>query len=205
MFSIWEAIRFGWKTTKENFFFLVGIFFFAILITILPAFLIALLQDQFPLLTFLLSLGNWILQTVIQLGMVLIPLRFVKGEEAKFLDLFSGFPFFLYYVIASIFYVLILIGGLILLVIPAIIWALQFQFFVYFIVDKDLGPIQALKKSSQITKGSKWKLFCLALVIFLINLVGVLCLIVGLLVTIPISMTAMAFVYRKLLVQETKT
>ncbi|MEA3324508.1 MAG: hypothetical protein U9Q37_05135 [Euryarchaeota archaeon] len=61
--------------------------------------------------------------------------------------------------IGLILYGFIVVGGLILLTIPGIIWAIKFQFFDYLIVDKGLGPIDALEKSSEITRGVKWDLF----------------------------------------------
>jgi len=86
-----------------------------------------------------------------------------------------------------------------LLIIPGIIWAIKFYFFSYLIVDKGLGPIEALKRSSAITDGSKWDLFLLGLLLFGINLIGAIPFFLGWFVTIPISMVATAFVYRKLL------
>ena len=88
-----------------------------------------------------------------------------------------------------------------MLIIPGIIWGIKFQFFSYFIVDKGLGPIEALKRSSTITKGAKWDLFLFGLLVWLINLLGALCLLVGLFATIPTTGVAMAFVYHKLLTQ----
>jgi len=93
------------------------------------------------------------------------------------------------------------LGGTILLIVPGVIWAVKFQFFSYFIIDKGLGPIEALKKSSAITKGVKWNLLGFDLLIGGIALLGVLALLIGLLAAIPTAMIAMAFVYRKLLAQ----
>ena len=84
------------------------------------------------------------------------------------------------------------------MIVPGLIWGVRFQFFGYLIVDQKLGPIEALKRSATITKGSLWQLFSLWNVIALINLLGVLCLLVGLFATLPVSMIAMAYVYRKL-------
>ena len=93
----------------------------------------------------------------------------------------------------------LIVLGIILLIILGIILAIKFQFFGYFIVDKGDGPIEALKKSSAITTGAKWNLFLLYLLLLLINLLGAIFLLIGLFVTIPTTMVAIAFVYRKLL------
>ena len=45
--------------------------------------------------------------------------------------------------------------GLILLIIPGIIVSLMFLFFAHVIVDREVGPIEALKVSKIITDGAK--------------------------------------------------
>ncbi len=102
------------------------------------------------------------------------------------------------YLFGSILTRLIALGGTILLIIPAIIWAIRFQFYAYFIIDKEAGPIEALRRSLTITKGSTWNLFLFGLLFVAINLLGMLCLLIGLFVTGPITMVAVAFVYRRL-------
>ena len=121
-----------------------------------------------------------------------------KGE---FADLFSCFPLFFKFLFSYILYSLIVCGGYVLLIIPGIIWGIKFWFFDYFVIDKWLGPVEALKKSYGITTGVKWNLFVFFLAVIGINLLGALCLLIGLFVTIPTTMVATAFVYRKLLAQ----
>lgn len=68
----------------------------------------------------------------------------------------------------------------------------------YAVVDRSLGPIDALKNSVRITKGARLKMIGLLLLLGLINVAGALALFVGLLVTIPLSMIAIVHVYRAL-------
>jgi uncharacterized membrane protein len=77
--------------------------------------------------------------------------------------------------------------------------AIKFRFYRYFIIDQRLGPIEALKRSYEITAGSEWELFLFYLLIIGVNLLGALACGIGLLATVPASMVAEAFVYRKLL------
>lgn len=143
----------------------------------------------------------WALNRIIEIGLTKISIKFCDNEKSKFKDLFSHYPLFFKYLFGSILYVLIVFGGMILLIIPGIIWAIKFQFFNYLIVDKGLGPVEALKKSWVITKGAKWNLFVFGLLLALINLIGILCLVIGLFATLPTTLVAIAFVYRKLLAQ----
>ena len=62
-----------------------------------------------------------------------------------------------------------------------------------------MGPIEALKKSSQITKGVKLDLLVFSFLLTGINILGVLAFGIGLILTIPTTIIATAFVYRKLL------
>ena len=143
----------------------------------------------------------WIAQTIISIGIIKIVLKFLADEKPEFVELFRFQGNFWRYVGSSILYGLIVIGGIILFIVPGIYWAIKFQFFGYCVVDQKLGPVEALKKSSKITYQVKWKLLGFGLVMVGINILGFLCLFVGLFATIPTTMIAFAYVYRKLLSQ----
>jgi len=200
-FSKSEAIRFGWTTTKNNLGFFIGLLIVIGLFYFVSDFIIELIKDEALILSSIMSIVFWVLDMVIQMGLIRISLRFCDNEKGEFADLFSCFPLFFKYLFGSILYGLIVVGGMILLIIPGIIWGIKFQFFSCFIVDKGVGPIEALKRSSAITKGAKWDLFLFNLLLVLINLLGAICLLIGLFVTIPTTMVAWAFVYRRLLAQ----
>lgn len=61
-----------------------------------------------------------------------------------------------------------------------------------------MGPLEAFKKSGQITKGSRLKLFYLGIIFIGITILGMLALGFGLIVAWPIVSLAGAYVYRKL-------
>ncbi len=200
-FSKGEAIRFGWNTVKSNLGFFIALLVVMCLILFVPQIIAELMEENTPILSIIINIAVCVLNAVITMGLMKITIKFCNNEKGSFADLFSCFPLFFKYLFGSILYALIVIGGTILLIIPGIIWAIKFQFFIYLIVDKELGPIEALERSSAITNGVKWNLFLFGLLLFLINLFGLLCLLIGLFVTIPMTMVAMAFVYRKLLAQ----
>ena len=58
-----------------------------------------------------------------------------------------------------------------------------------------------MRRSSRITQDVKWRLFGFGVVVAIINMIGALCLLVGLFVTIPVTLLAYSSVYRKLLEQ----
>jgi uncharacterized membrane protein len=198
-FVISEALQFGWGTTKSNIGFFIGLLIVAGLIQYVPSIVAEIIEADAPDLSLIIRIASFVLLMIIGLGIIKICLRFCDGEKREFSDLFSCYPLFFKYLIGSILYGLIVVVGLILLIIPGIVWAIKFQFFDYLIIDKGLGPIDALEKSSEITRGVKWDLFIFGILLGIINLMGLLCLVVGLFVTIPVTMVAIAFVYRKLL------
>lgn len=198
-FSKKEAIKFGWDTMRGNLGFFIMLLIILVLISFIPNQISEKLKDDYSALSFIITIIGWILSIIVSLGIIKITLRFVDNEKGNFSDLFSQYPLFFKYVLAGIIYNLIVFVGLILLIIPGIIWGIRYQFFSYFLVDKNFGPIEALKKSSEITKGAKWDLFLFGILLWLINVAGFFCLLFGLFATIPTTMLAQAFVYRKLL------
>ncbi len=199
-FSCSEAFKFGWEAVKNNFGFFIGLTVIYGLIIFVPSGIAESFKKTSTALYILTTIIASVISTIVHMGLVKILLNFHDGKNAKISDLFSCAGLFFKYISGSILYALIALAGILLLIIPGIIWMIQFSFCSYFIVDKALGPITALKKSSAITKGVKWELFILGLLVFGINILGILALFVGLLVTVPLTMLAMVFVYRKLLV-----
>jgi len=84
------------------------------------------------------------------------------------------------------------------LIVPGIIFVLMFMFTTLIVIDRGLGPIEAMKESSRITRGHRWTLLGLALLVVLVTLLVLLALVVGLLVSVPVSWIALAHVYRVL-------
>mgnify|MGYP001073403027 CR=1 FL=1 len=216
-FSIKEAISFGWNVINNNLGFFIKLFiligFIYVILALISFFFVTkgdfseenkwiLFDKSLPLLLFssILSIVRIIISILITMGFIKISLKFYGNEKANIFDLFSSsHPLFFKYLIGNILYSLIVFLGLILLIIPGIIWSIKFQFFAYLIVDKGLGPIQALKESSKITKDNRWHLFLFEIVILFINILGFLAFRIGLFITIPITFIAYAYVYRQLL------
>ncbi len=201
VFSISEALRFGWNTTKNNLDFFVKLLIAFGLLFIIPAVIAGAVLPINTFLGIILYIADYSLTILIFMGLVKIALRFCDNEKGQLKDLFSQYRLFFKYLLASILYSLIVVAGVILLIIPGIIWGIKFWFFDYFVIDKKLGPIEALKQSSAITRGARWQLLGFFIVMGLINLLGALSFLVGLFITIPVTMLAIAFVYRKLLAQ----
>ncbi len=86
-----------------------------------------------------------------------------------------------------------------LISIPLVIYvSVAFGFYVFFIVDKNSGPVEALKKSAQISRGKRFRIFLFFVTLTVINILGAVALLIGLVVSIPTTMVASAYFYRKL-------
>ena len=197
-FSIKEALSFGWEAFKSRVGFFIGLFLLLGVLVAIPQFAI---RQQTGWLAVILVIFNQLFQYFLAVGTIKISLTLADAGNPKIGDLFSGGPVFVSYLLASILFLLSVLAGFVLLVVPGIILLVMFQYYGYFIVDKNMGPVEALKASAALTQGVRWKLFGFGLVLGLLNIAGILLLVVGLFVTAPVSWVAIAFVYRKLLPQ----
>ncbi len=79
----------------------------------------------------------------------------------------------------------------------AIYFCIKYQFAQYFTVSEKQGPMTAIKSSAAVTKGEIGNLFLFGLLIALVNIAGALVFLIGLFATIPTTMIAMAYAFRK--------
>jgi uncharacterized membrane protein len=102
------------------------------------------------------------------------------------------------YFIANLAVGILVAVGFVLLIVPGIIAMLMFMFSSFIVIDREKGPIESMAVSKLITKGKRWPLLGFVLLLLLINIAGLLALVVGLLVTIPVSTLALhAFIQAK--------
>ncbi|HEY9787353.1 MAG TPA: hypothetical protein V6D17_18330 [Candidatus Obscuribacterales bacterium] len=113
-------------------------------------------------------------------------------------SVFSVFTNSLSYLVGSFLFTLGAGIGFLLLVVPGIIFSLGFGQFTFAIIDKGLGPVESLKRSWEITKGVRLKLFLFGIVNALVMFAGMLCFVVGLIPASIICSVAMVHVYRQL-------
>lgn len=195
---IGDSIGRGWETFKAHPFFLVAAF---VVVSVAYAIIerAEALGDEmgFPV-ELLIRIGYAIAAAVIEIGIINVCLRLIDGADARFEDLVSAAGVLVKFVIASILYGLMVVFGFLLLIIPGFYLAIKFGFFGYFVVDEKLDPFEALTASSKLTDGVKLELFFLFILLLAINVLGLLCLIVGVYVSWPVTRLAVANVYREL-------
>jgi uncharacterized membrane protein len=201
-FSTESALRFGWETFKKRPWFFVGstvvILLASGLINAVTSAIDTALSgsaEEPSIVGGLLSLG---LGTLLSMGATAFYLAAQDNPDTVDLSaLWHPQPFWKF-LGASILFAMVIAIGLVLLIVPGIIFALMFMFTTFVVIDRELGPIEAMKESHRITYGHKWSLLGFTLLLVLINLLGAIALLLGLLVTIPVSSLAVAHAYRVL-------
>lgn len=141
-----------------------------------------------------------LLSTSIDMGVIKLALMAIRGKEPRYETILSevklkkAFRF----LCAEIFYALLIVLGAILFILPGIYFALKYCLVSYIIVDRNVGIKEAFRLSGESTKGHKTSLLALGFLFGLINILGALALLYGLLVTIPVSLLAVAYTYNHL-------
>lgn len=127
-----------------------------------------------------------------------LSLNIVNWVKTKISDIFVSFPKILKFIGAYILMSFIIVIGFILLIIPWIIFSLRLSMIPYLIIDKNVGPIQAIKMSWKMTKWFMGDIIVLNLLCGLINILWILVIFVWLLRTLPLFMIANAYLYKKI-------
>lgn len=197
-FSKKEAILAGWEATKKNFWLFAAVLLMMFAVSAISSSASKNLENA-PLLAAIFSIAAAAISIIIQMGMIKITLKVVDGHKPVFDDVFSEIKLFWRYLGASIVYGLIILGGLILLIVPGIIWAIKYQYYRYLIIDRKMGIMESIRKSGEMTVGHKGNLFLFALILIGISILGWILFIVGSFFALPVVLVASAFVYRKLL------
>ncbi len=186
VFSIGEAFKFGWETTKKHLWLFVGAMVVLVIVfSILSKFFLLLL----------------IVSPFVHLMLYKAILMFVDGhDQPKTLqELFPTQSTFFTCLIASLLFFIGMSVGTALLIVPGILFALAFGLYGFIVTEEmNIGSIAALKHSLALTKGHWWELFLLGLSMIGVMILGALALGVGLLVALPVCMLASGYVYRKL-------
>ncbi len=146
-------------------------------------------------------LGNilaYLVEIYISAGVLKIIINDLNGKEPELFELFTAKDIYLNLLIASILYGLIVGAGTALFVVPGIILGIMFQFYKYAIVDKKLGILESLNYSKELTRGYRWTILGIDIVLTLIDVAGALLFGIGLLFTLPLTLIAEALLYKKL-------
>ncbi|TSC52288.1 MAG: hypothetical protein LiPW41_499 [Parcubacteria group bacterium LiPW_41] len=189
--EIKKAFSFGWQSAKKDFLYFVYVAAIAMVISGI----LGKLGEK----NFIFAIVGWVIGFITTCGIARITVDYVRGTKRELETLFTEWQYFWRVVGACIFMGILIIIGLVLLVVPGIYLIFRFQFVTLFIVDKNMKIREAMKASTEMTKGIKWQLFRFALVSIGVALLGVLALGVGIFIAVPIIWLAQAYIYNSLL------
>ncbi len=196
-FSIKEALKFGWSKTFDNFLFFVGLLLLLFSASAIPAIINLFLIDS-AILESLIDLLFLVLSFLFYFGMFGLILDLYDGKDISLKNILDYSDLFLRLAIASIFYYILVLLGLLFFVIPGIYLMIRLSFFMYLIIDKDCGALESLSKSYEITKGVTLKIFLFGVLVLLMNVFGAIFLLLGLFITYPITLMATVFIYKEI-------
>ena len=199
-FSPKSAIGYGWETFKTRPWFFIGA---SILIAVLYVAASAISSGvdapfggtaEDP--TVVGNVVSFLLGALISMGVTAFYLAAHDSPDTVQLSTLWHPTPYLKFLGTSILTTLAISVGFLLLIVPGIIALLFFMFSAFIVIDRELGPIEAMKESMRITEGHRWPLLGFVLILFLIVIIGALALGVGLLVAFPIATLAFAHAYR---------
>lgn len=210
--SLKSIFSFGWQKTKKNILKLVG---FALILFVSSLF-IGILGDD------MLSFGGIIsilISPIFYFVLTKVSLGFIDGDKIDWQNLFKGFnqkiyiAFLMVYLVnavvltslAYLFFGLSLFSPILsgfisfILYISLAIYFVGVILFTYYrLIEEKPDFWLAIKESFKMANGRRWFLVKFILLVILINLVGVLFLGVGLLVTMPITFISLAKLYKEI-------
>ncbi|HEY9786557.1 MAG TPA: hypothetical protein V6D17_14205 [Candidatus Obscuribacterales bacterium] len=202
--NIDEALASGWDSMKASFWPLLGIMavngLFAMVPSVIGFFLGTSVQMSLEsiLISLALAFGGLLLAVLIEAGMINVQLRILDQQKVKSDDVYRCYPFVWKYLGAAILYRFACGLGYLCFIVPGIIVQLSFQYFGYFIIERKMGPIQALKASWAITDGCRFSLLLFGIIQYFINWLGMLCFLIGAIPAGMVTMLAQASAYRQL-------
>jgi uncharacterized membrane protein len=193
-----EAIRFGWETFKKEIGFILGIEIAALFAEGVVTVGSGWMERIGGFHEWAMSLAYFVVTMIIQLGAIKIALKYRDGEKVEFANLFDSFDTLPVFMVCAVITAFLVGVGMLFLLIPGIFLAVKLWFCGFVVVDEKKTPIDAIRRGYRLTDGYGLELFLFGMLLFGINLLGVLCVGIGLFVSLPVSYLAAAHIYRVL-------
>jgi len=122
-------------------------------------------------------------------------LKASRGDTLEIKNMFEAFQNYWNAVLASLLVTVIVGIGLIVLIVPGIIFACKLAFTPYLVVDRKMAVIDAVKGSWRMTNGYAWRVFLIGLLAIPIFIAGLICFGVGVIISIMWIRMAFASLY----------
>jgi hypothetical protein len=123
-------------------------------------------------------------------------LKAIRGERIEIRDMFVVFQKNYWNAVIANIVVGVIVGlGIVMLVVPGIIFACRLAFVPYLVVDREMDVMDALRVSWDMTRGHGWQIFFMGFLAFFIVIGGLICLFVGVFISLMWISAAFAAIY----------
>lgn len=168
----------GWQLLKSAFWPLLAVVVIYMLIDTIPDLFDR--KDTYSPFSMLLSI---FLSGPIAMSLEWVFLRAARREAFRISDVFAVFERGYWNAVGGfVLKSIIIIGGFLLLIVPGIIFAIRLSFVELLIIDRKMGPIEAIRESWDMTHGHGMTIFLMGLLAIPIVLLGLLALMIGIFV-----------------------
>ena len=195
-FRVSNALSYGWKAYLRNLGPMLLLALIIVAVNLILSYVGGALDNAASQIA--LNFLSVIVGIILAMGLIRASLAVVQGDrpDAAMLVRTDGFGS---YFVAAIIFVACAFLGFVLLIIPGIIVVVMWDFFGYVIVETPTTrATDALRRSAAITKGHRWQLLGLGLVLLALNFLGLLACGVGIIFTYGITAITLAYTYRTL-------
>jgi len=132
----------------------------------------------------------------IQYGTSWVNLKAVRGERVEIRDMFAVFQKnYWNAVIANVVVVVIVMMGMVMLIVPGIIFACRLAFVPYLVVDREMDVMEALRVSWNMTRGYGGQIFLMGVIAFFVAIGGLILFFVGIFISIMWIKASFASMY----------
>jgi uncharacterized membrane protein len=144
------------------------------------------------------SMVPFVIQGPMIAGLHIFTMKKLLGRRAEFADLFLGFNYFVPTLVASLLIALFVSFGTLLCVIPGLVVAAMYKFTYLFIVDKKMDFWPAMQASHEVVKHDYVGFTLFLLLLVAVDILGLLCCVVGIFVAMPVTFAAITIAYKEL-------
>ena len=182
--SVMHSYKYGWQQMKK-FFLPLFLVMLVVIVAEIPAGLAEIeVTDDFETEPFtmyhVIGMLYWLLVLpVFQYGAHYINLKAARNEEFEVKEMFHGFSKYLNVVLANLLMLALVGMGLVVFIIPGIIILCRLAFVPYLVMDRNLGPVEAVQESWKLSRGKGWTVFGMAILAIPIIIAGFLLVFVG--------------------------
>jgi hypothetical protein len=193
-----HAFDFAWPTFKKHFGLLT-----AVLLTTLAAWvvleIVVIAGQRFGIVLWaVMHLAFLIFLAGVELGLLQVCRALRDGKVPAFADTFAHLSLGPKFLAAQILYLLLVVIGLLLLIVPGVYLGVRYALFGFCFAGGETNLPRCFQQSALITKGATAALLRILAALLVLNLLGASLLGLGLFITVPLSALILTDVYRQL-------